>query len=63
MAVELMAEGMGGLSFALLSSRLGIDHCIHVAANVPSEHGVGFPDMEVNPEAVLALLEGAAGWR
>lgn len=62
-AVELMAEGMGSLAFALLSSRLGIDHCIHVAANMPSEHGVGFPDMEVNPEAVVALLEGAAGWR
>jgi hypothetical protein len=62
-AVELMAEGMGSLAFALISSRLGIEHCIQVGSNVASEHGVGFPDLEVDPEAVVALLQGAEGWR
>ena len=56
-ALELMAEGNGTLSFALISARLGIDHRIHVGAALPSANGPNYPDLRVDPEAVLALLE------
>jgi capsular polysaccharide biosynthesis protein len=57
-AVELMAEGNGTLSFALISSRLGIDHRIHVADALPSPNGPNYPDLRVQPERVLQLVEG-----
>lgn len=56
MALELMPEGMGSLAFALISARLGIDHRIHVAAHVASEHGEGYPDLAVDVDAVMTLL-------
>lgn len=58
LAVELMAEGNGTLSFALISSRLGIDHRIHVADALPSPNGPNYPDMRVDPDRVLTLLQG-----
>jgi capsular polysaccharide biosynthesis protein len=57
-AVELMAEGNGTLSFALISSRLGIDHRIHVADALPSPNGPNYPDLRVDPDRVLTLLQG-----
>jgi hypothetical protein len=57
-AVELMAEGNGTLSFALISSRLGIDHHIHVADALPSPNGPNYPDLRVHPERVLQLVKG-----
>ncbi len=54
-ALELMAEGNGSLSFALISSRLGIDHRIHVAKSAASGNGPNYPDLEVDVEAVLEL--------
>lgn len=57
-AVELMAEGNGTLSFALISSRLGIDHRIHVADALASPNGPNYPDLRVDPERVLALVQG-----
>jgi hypothetical protein len=56
-ALELMAEGNGSLTFALISARLGLDHCVHVGRSVPSGNGPNYPDLEVDPDAVLALLE------
>lgn len=56
-AVELMAEGNGTLSFALISSRLGIDHRIHVADALPSPNGPNYPDLRVDPDRVLALVQ------
>lgn len=61
MALELMAEGNGTLSFALISAKLGIDHRIHMAAAVASDNGPNYPDMTVDPEAVLELLLAGAG--
>ena len=58
-ALELMPEGMGSLAFALISGCLGIDHRIHVARNIPTHYGEGYPDLEVDPEAVMALLKDA----
>jgi capsular polysaccharide biosynthesis protein len=58
LAVELMAEGNGTLSFALISSRLGIDHRIHVADALPSPNGPNYPDLRVDPDRVLTLLQG-----
>lgn len=55
-ALELMAEGNGSLAFALISGRLGIDHRIHVARSAASGNGPNYPDLEVDVEAVLALL-------
>jgi capsular polysaccharide biosynthesis protein len=55
-ALELMAEGNGTLSFALISSRLGIDHRIHVAEALPSENGPNYPDLKVEPDRVIQLL-------
>ncbi|MCP9817468.1 glycosyltransferase family 61 protein [Synechococcus sp. GreenBA-s] len=55
-ALELMAEGNGTLSFALISARLGIDHRIHVGGALSTDQGPNYPDLEVEPEAVLALL-------
>jgi capsular polysaccharide biosynthesis protein len=54
-ALELMAEGNGSLAFALISSRLGIDHRIHVARSAASGNGPNYPDLEVDVEAVLEL--------
>jgi hypothetical protein len=54
-ALKLMAEGNGSLTFALISSRLGIDHRIHVAKSAARGNGPNYPDLEVDVEAVLEL--------
>lgn len=56
--LELMAEGNGTLSFALISGRLGIAHAIHVAKSVPSDQGPNYPDLAVDVDAVMTLLQG-----
>lgn len=38
-ALELLAEGNGSLTFALISGRLGLDHAVHVGTAVPSDNG------------------------
>lgn len=55
-ALELLAEGNGSLTFALISGRLGLDHAMHVGTAVPSANGPNYPDLRVDVEAVLALL-------
>jgi hypothetical protein len=55
-ALELLAEGNGSLTFALISGRLGLDHAMHVGTAVPSDNGPNYPDLRVDVEAVLALL-------
>jgi hypothetical protein len=55
-ALELLAEGNGSLSFALISGRLGLDHAMHVGTEVPSNNGPNYPDLRVDVEAVMALL-------
>jgi hypothetical protein len=56
-ALELMANGNGTLTFALISAQLGIDHRIHVGQAVVTDQGPNYPDLEVDPEAVMALLK------
>jgi hypothetical protein len=55
-ALELMAEGNGSLTFALISGRLGLDHAIHVGTAVASDNGPNYPDLRVDVEAVLAAI-------
>ncbi len=57
LALELMAEGNGTLSFAVISGRLGLDHRIHVGEAVATTHGPNYPDLAVDPQAVLELLQ------
>ena len=55
-ALELMAEGNGSLTFALISGHLGLDHAVHVGTAVATDNGPNYPDLEVDVEAVLGLL-------
>ena len=55
-AVEIMGPGNGSLSFALISGRLGIQHCVHIAESRTTINGANYPDLEANPSSVIKLL-------
>ena len=55
-AVEIMGEGNGSLTFALISGRLGLDHNISVAKATASQQGPNFPNLEANVESVMSLV-------
>jgi capsular polysaccharide biosynthesis protein len=56
-ALELMAEGNGSLAFSLIAERLGIENRIHVAQRRESDHGDNYPDLHVDIEALLSLIQ------
>lgn len=60
-AVELMAEGNGSLTFALLSGRLGIEHAIAIGEAVTTDNGPNYPDLRIAPEAVVELAWAGIG--
>lgn len=55
-AMELMAAGNGTPAFALISSRLGIDHSIVVGDEQVTDQGPNYPDMTVTVDQVLELM-------
>jgi hypothetical protein len=59
-ATELLPEGMGSLAFALISSCLGIRHGMVVGESIPTPHGAGWPDLRVNVEQVLEVMNAGA---
>jgi hypothetical protein len=60
-ATELLPEGMGSLAFALISSCLGIRHGMVVGESIPTPHGAGWPDLSVDVEQVLAVMNSGGG--
>ena len=60
-AVELMAEGNGSLTFALLSGRLGIEHAIAIGEAITTDNGPNYPDLRIAPEAVVELAWAGIG--
>ncbi|MGB7564383.1 MAG: glycosyltransferase family 61 protein [Prochlorococcaceae cyanobacterium] len=54
-ATELMAEGNGTLSFAIISQRLGIQHQVLLGEAVTTANGPNYPDLRLDPKMAVAF--------